>query len=286
MSFYNDPASNQTGAIRPECAEMYTVKSGDTLYGIALKFNVPLPMLIFSNRNVNPYYLKVGQQICIPKVKPPGAPGTHPGCRSGMMPYVIQAGDTLYSIAKENNTTIEAILNENKNIDPYNLIPGMKICIPAKDSTQPVSSPVPDSGSIPESESQPSFSPETDSGLRPAPGSISCPNGKIYKIERNDTLTKILLTHNYSYAALLHSNPNTDLTRLKEGMEICIPNKDIFGGCQSGRTYVTVKGDSVVSIAEKFAVKTDDLMICNPALRPIDFSIPNTRVCIPRQGSI
>lgn len=289
--FNDDPNINTADVNRRDCSEIYTVKAGDTLYSIAVQFRVPIPMLMFSNRNINPYNLRIGQQICIPFAR---QPERRPECRDGLTPYMIQAGDTLYSIAKKNGTTVEEILKENKHIDPYNLIPGMKICLPKKEAPAPGPAPGPTPVPSPTPTPVPTPTPTpipTEPGPAPTPAPspavptlrpVTCPGGKMHRVERTDTLTKILLINNYTYAALLQSNPNVDFTKLKEGMEICIPEKDIFGSCASNKTYTTIRGDSVVSIAEKFTVKTDDLMIANPALRPTDFSVANTKVCIPR----
>lgn len=51
----------------PNDTEPYIIQEGDTLYQIAMKFNVSLDTLMKANPNVNPYMLFVGQAICIPR---------------------------------------------------------------------------------------------------------------------------------------------------------------------------------------------------------------------------
>lgn len=51
----------------PNDTEPYIIQEGDTLYQIAMKFNVTLDTLVKSNPYVNPYMLFVGQTICIPR---------------------------------------------------------------------------------------------------------------------------------------------------------------------------------------------------------------------------
>ncbi len=53
-------------------------------------------------------------------------------CPLGTQPYKIQAGDTLWLIARRNNTTLQAILTVNAGIDMNNLYIGQVICIPDK----------------------------------------------------------------------------------------------------------------------------------------------------------
>lgn len=50
--------------------QTYTVQSGDTFYKIALKFNISLSSLIAANPGVDPYQLRIGQQIQIPGLQP------------------------------------------------------------------------------------------------------------------------------------------------------------------------------------------------------------------------
>lgn len=44
----------------------YTVKSGDTFYNLAIRFNTTVDAIIRANPNVNPNNLRIGQVICIP----------------------------------------------------------------------------------------------------------------------------------------------------------------------------------------------------------------------------
>jgi len=67
-----------------KCALKYTVQSGDTLYGIAAKYQVKFEELVEANKLKAPYLLYVGQVLCIPKgaiiptatPAPTPAPGT------------------------------------------------------------------------------------------------------------------------------------------------------------------------------------------------------------------
>ncbi len=44
----------------------YTIKQGDTLYGISRKYNVPLAMILHANPYADVYRLNIGDTICIP----------------------------------------------------------------------------------------------------------------------------------------------------------------------------------------------------------------------------
>lgn len=47
----------------------YTIKQGDTLYGISRKYDVPLAMILYANPYADVYRLNVGDTICIPMKK-------------------------------------------------------------------------------------------------------------------------------------------------------------------------------------------------------------------------
>ena len=67
----------------------YIVQPGDTLYGIAARFNVPINALMAANPGLYPYNLLVGSVVMVPATgyvpapyghypAPYGAPGTPP----------------------------------------------------------------------------------------------------------------------------------------------------------------------------------------------------------------
>lgn len=80
---------------------LYTVRSGDTLWGIAQQFRTSVDELKTLN-NLTSNTITVGQVLRIPS----SSSGT--GTR-----YVVRAGDTLWSIAQRYNTTVSNIRNLN-----------------------------------------------------------------------------------------------------------------------------------------------------------------------------
>ena len=49
------------------CIDVYTVEAGDTLYSIARKYDIPVELLMKVNRIRNPYNLRIGMKICVPR---------------------------------------------------------------------------------------------------------------------------------------------------------------------------------------------------------------------------
>ena len=83
-----------------EVVKTYTVKKGDTLYGISRKYNISIDTLKSLN-NLTNNILSIGQVLLL-----------EPTSKEDNI-YVVSKGDTLYSIARKNNTTVDAIKSLN-----------------------------------------------------------------------------------------------------------------------------------------------------------------------------
>ncbi|MBC8589626.1 LysM peptidoglycan-binding domain-containing protein [Wansuia hejianensis] len=51
-------------------------------------------------------------------------------CPAGTFPHTIKSGETFYILAARYNTTVEAIIRANPNVNPNNLQIGQIVCIP------------------------------------------------------------------------------------------------------------------------------------------------------------
>ncbi len=101
----------------------YVVQTGDNLYRISLRFDVPMHTIAAVNniRNIN--YIWVGQALCIPTLDGRCPPLPVPGT------YVVKMGDTLYSIARRYGTTVEALMSAN-GLTSYRIEVGQTLQIP------------------------------------------------------------------------------------------------------------------------------------------------------------
>jgi len=126
----------------------YTIVEGDTLSGIAEKYNVDLLLLVaINNLDSNNPIIRIGDQLTIPgpDTQMPTVTPLPPNLGRGTkIDYVVQAGDTLAIIAEKFNSTIEALLKENEIADPNTLFVGQKIVVPVNLVTPvPTSPPTP-----------------------------------------------------------------------------------------------------------------------------------------------
>ena len=86
-----------------ESEEIYTVKKGDSLWKIANKYNTTVEKLKRAN-NLKTNTLSVGQKLVIPSISvSPEVSDT----------YIVQKGDSLWSIANKFNMTVSELKNLN-----------------------------------------------------------------------------------------------------------------------------------------------------------------------------
>lgn len=102
---------------------IYTVKKGDSLYSIAMQFGVSVDDLIQANQ-LTSTVLQIGDQLKIPKED-----------TSGFSTYVVQRGDTLYSIAAKYNVTVSDLKNANQ-LTSNVITVGQELIIPTKNTYQ------------------------------------------------------------------------------------------------------------------------------------------------------
>ena len=107
-------------------SDTYKVKSGDTLYSIAKKYNISVNELKELN-NLKNNNITIGQVLKI-KSNIPSEEVTEKNY------YIAKSGDTLYSIAKKYNTTIDEIKKLN-NLKSDNLSIGMELKIKEEPSS-------------------------------------------------------------------------------------------------------------------------------------------------------
>ncbi len=109
-------------------------------------------------------------------------------CPAGSFPYTIKKGDTLYSLAKTFESTVERLAEIN-NIENVDLIyAGKTLCIPLPLQYYP-----------------------------------ACRTSNYYIVKEGDTAVSIAKYFGVSTTQILYSNIGIDLDNLYDGMILCIP---------------------------------------------------------------
>ena len=209
--------------------ETYTVKAGDTLYGISNQFGVSVVELARLN-NVDANTLKVGQVLQIPS-----STGTNP---DNMFMYTVKKGDSLYSIARAYNTSVNDIISLN-NLKSTSLSIGQVIRIPEK------------------------YTP---------PDEMVIPTYVNYTVKKGDSLYNIARKYNTTVDAIVKDN-NLKNTNLSLGQNLKIRStsdnttiEECFGEAYTPPTtentinYTVKKGDSLYNIAKKYNTSVSDIL--------------------------
>lgn len=206
---------------------LYVVKTGDTLYSIAKKYNTTVNDLMRVN-NLKTSNLNLGQQLRIPV----GDIG------SDYILYVVKPGDSLYSIAKNYNLSVDDLRKYNK-LDNDLLSIGQKLKIPNSD-----------------------INVEDENDYL------------IYVVRPGDSLYSIAKKYNMSVEDLIKlNNLKSNNLSIGQHLKISFDNNisiPIGSSCYgegynetSYVTYVVRAGDNLYNIAKKYNVSVDSIKKLN-----------------------
>lgn len=111
----------------PEDNNVYTVKSGDSLWSIAKKYGTTVDEIKKLN-GLNSNLLQIGQKLNIPNKT------TNDNVSNDNSTYTVKSGDTLYGIANKYGISVDELKNYN-NLTSNNLSIGQKLKIPSNNSS-------------------------------------------------------------------------------------------------------------------------------------------------------
>ena len=241
----------------------YTVQSGDSLWGIAKKFNTSVDLLKSTN-NLTSNSLRIGQLLKIPSSEEIPSTGD-------FITYIVSSGDNLYKIANNYGTTVQELMTYN-NLNTTNLSIGQQLLIPKDNVSSDETIYVVQSGDnlykianlynttvseilnynnlsnsnlsigqqlkIPESSNQVNI------------------NDITYTVKSGDSLWSIARKYNTTPSELMaYNNLKTNL--LSIGQVLRIPSNN------SSNTYTVKSGDSLWSIANRYNTTVDAIKIKN-----------------------
>lgn len=115
----------------------YVVQPGDTLTSIATQHNTTIPAIMSANPSLtNPNQISAGMTLQLPVSAQ--APVVDPPPPTATMPYTVQSGDTLTSIAAQHGTTPQGLLDLNPQITNANQIQvGQVLTVPGTPTANP-----------------------------------------------------------------------------------------------------------------------------------------------------
>jgi lipoprotein NlpD len=100
--------------------EVYIFRAGDTLYSLSKKFGLPVSDIQTASGITDPTNIMIGTKIIIPDSE----------SSDSYFYYSIESGDTLYSLSKRNNVSLDKLYSLNSLSETSILKVGMQIKIP------------------------------------------------------------------------------------------------------------------------------------------------------------
>lgn len=208
----------------------YVVQKGDTLYGISKQFNTSMQRLRELN-NLSSDILTIGKVLIVS----PNSDSNPSEC----VTYTVKKGDSLYSIAKQYNSTVDAIKRYN-NLTSNNLSIGQKLKLPC-------------------------YMKDNDN--------TTMPNFVMYTVKTGDSLYSIAQQYNTTVDKIKSDNKLTSNT-LSIGQVLMIADKttdatveECFGEDEVLEEdyviYVVKPGDNLYSIARKYDTTVSELKRLN-----------------------
>lgn len=252
-------------------SNMYTVKAGDTLYGIARMFNVSVDELRRIN-NLTSNNLRIGQVLRIPSNDVDN--DTSNGTDSGTTLYTVVSGDNLYLIASRYGVNVVDIINLN-NLTSTVLTPGQVLRIPSTSSTPTFTTYIVKRGdtlyaiassygvSVDELKNLNNLTSNILSIgqelMIPTDKTITETNYEVYTVVSGDTLYGIASRYGVSVDDIKALN-NLTSNLLSVGQRLQIPLKETTS---SNFVYTVKRGDTLYGIANSFGISVIDLINLN-----------------------
>ncbi|MBI5667970.1 MAG: LysM peptidoglycan-binding domain-containing protein [Chloroflexi bacterium] len=166
---------------------------------------------------------------------------------TGANSYVVQLGDSLWSISRQFGVSIEALMTANPGVNPNTLVVGQTLRLP------------------------------TGSGAAPAPALSPAR----YTIQPGDTLSAIAIQHNTTVDELLRLNPGLNPRELRAGQVLNLTEttgaepQAVNSSVEATgtQTYTVQLGDTLSGIALATGVPLETLIALNEPINPRELRV-------------
>ncbi len=122
------PVAAQEPTPTPSAVEgpIYIIQSGDSLSGIAARFNISLDELLKANNILDPNAISAGDQLIIPGLE---------GVQGILATEIIGYGETLKNISRRNGVASSFLFKLNHITSPSEMYAGVSVIVPQTDSS-------------------------------------------------------------------------------------------------------------------------------------------------------
>jgi lysozyme len=239
----------------------YTVQSGDTLSGIALKFSTTSSKLAQLNSISNPNLIYVGQRLLVNQSSNSNSSSsgqsssTTTNTEASAASYTVKSGDTLSGIASQYNTTVNQIVSLNQLSNPNLIYVGQVLKLKNSQTTNSSSS---------------------------SSSSTATTTAGTYTVKAGDTLSAIASRYSTSSSTLasLNSLSNPNLIYVGQVLKVSSNASTSSSTSSSANSTVTTaasytvkSGDTLSAIAAKYGTTYQALASANSISNPNDIYV-------------
>ena len=232
----------------------YTVKAGDTLYGISRKFGMSLSQLVSVNGISASSLIVPGQILRVAggETISTVVKTTATTSRTSGGNYLVQPGDTLYSIARRSGMSLNSLLTLNGLSQSSVIYPGQSLTISQSDSRV-----------------------ATKSSYTAKPLASGVSTSGTYTVQAGDTLYGIARRSGMSLNTLLSLNGLSQSSVIHPGQTLKLSGasnatvaspvsyKSTASSASTSGTYTVQAGDTLYSIARRSGMSLNILLSIN-----------------------
>ncbi|MCM3601607.1 LysM peptidoglycan-binding domain-containing protein [Robertmurraya korlensis] len=215
---------------------IHTVQAGDTLYSLSKKYNTTVDSIKEANQ-MSSTTLSINQKLIIPAIlEIPQTPAVaETTATPTSVTHTVVAGDTLYSLAKKYNTTVDALKKHNQlSSDVLSL--GQILTIPSTQSVATTPGPTTTTPSLPDT----------------------------YTVVSGDSLYSIALKFGLTVDELRSRNQLvSDVLRIGQVLQISDKAVSTPISTVSFTTHKVQAGDSIWSLSIKYGIPQAELLQAN-----------------------
>ena len=244
--------STQSGATAAN--GYYTVKAGDTLYGISRKFGMSLSQLVSVNGISASSLIVPGQTLRVAggETTSTVVKTTATTSRTSGGNYLVQPGDTLYSIARRSGMSLNSLLTLNGLSQSSVIYPGQSLTISQSDSRV-----------------------ATKSSYTAKPLASGASTSGTYTVQAGDTLYGIARRSGMSLNTLLSLNGLSQSSVIRPGQTLKLSGasnatvaspvsyKSTASSASTSGTYTVKAGDTLYRIAYNHGISLTTLLSIN-----------------------
>lgn len=230
-SYSNSSSSDQSSSATTNTeasAASYTVKSGDTLSGIASQYNTTVNQIVSLNQLSNPNLIYVGQVLKLKNSQTTNSSSSSSTATTTAGTYTVKAGDTLSAIASRYSTSSSTLASLNSLSNPNLIYVGQVLKVSSNAST---------------------------SSSTGSSANSTVTTAASYTVKAGDTLSAIAAKYGTTYQALASANSISNPNDIYVGQVIKVSatataaSSQAASSTSSNGSYTVKSGDTLYGIA-------------------------------------